>query len=192
MKLIRSLLSFEKKKYSISKSIETMYKEWTKALADEDEELSYMYLMKYFNLIKLLYGAKDFKREEQYIRKMLGRNSELKARMDRLQAIQQSLEERYEKRNGNSMPTVTTNNVDTNKSPISDKMGAANANENAIESHKANVPQKSIECEELYRLMKDTSVSLLIMDCRSSDEFNSSHLIFKNILNVPEEIIRKG
>lgn len=49
-----------------------------------------------------------------------------------------------------------------------------------------------ITCVELNKLVKESSASMLIIDCRPRDEFAASKLIYKECFNVPEEIIRKG
>lgn len=165
-----------------------MYTQANLAINDEDEELAYVYLMKYFALINYLQQAKDFKKEEQFIRKLLGKNTDIKARMDRLQSIQQSLIKRYDEKRRESTttssPTITPNNNNV-VPPIS----TGNVNERSSEPI---VHQKSIECDDLYQLMKDPRVSLLVVDCRHSDEFEGSHLKYKNLLNVPEQVIKKG
>lgn len=155
---------------------------------DDDEEMAYVLLMKYFALINYLKQAKDFKKEEQYIRKLLGKNTDIKARMDRLQLIQQSLIERYEEKRLKNT-ALSTPTINPNKNNVLAPIPTAIVNESYVEPR---VHQKSIECDDLYQLMKDPRVSLLVMDCRHSDEFEGSHLKYKNLLNVPEQVIKKG
>lgn len=50
----------------------------------------------------------------------------------------------------------------------------------------------SITCRQLYEFISNPNSSLLILDCRSAEEFEASKLFYKNLLNVPEEIIHKG
>lgn len=167
-----------------------MYTQANKAIEDDDEEMAYVYLMKYFQLIEFCQKAKDFKREEQFIRKLLGKNTDIRARMDRLQKIQKSLIERYEEKRC-QMPSIPASNININN--VSAPISSENMNENSSETtNKSLVLQKSIECGELYHLMNDANVSMLIMDCRIFDDFEASHLKYQNILNVPENIIKKG
>lgn len=56
-----------------------------------------------------------------------------------------------------------------------------------IQSH-----ENSITCRQLYEFISNPNTSLLILDCRSAEEFEASKLLYKNLLNVPEEIIHKG
>lgn len=71
-------------------------------------------------------------------------------------------------------------------------------NGNGTESNKMEVDaapktrSSTISCDELFKFVNDSSVSMLIMDCRPKDEFAASKLIYKDYFNVPEEIIRKG
>ncbi|XP_067636782.1 ubiquitin carboxyl-terminal hydrolase 8 isoform X2 [Eurosta solidaginis] len=47
-----------------------------------------------------------------------------------------------------------------------------------------------MKCEELFERMKNSSV--LIMDCRSSKDYELSHLTYNYSFNVPEELITPG
>lgn len=49
----------------------------------------------------------------------------------------------------------------------------------------------SINCEELFDLMNGNS-KIFIIDCRSSEEFNESHLKHRNVINIPAEHIQNG
>lgn len=166
-----------------------MYTYANKAMDDDDEEMAYVYLMKYFALINYLKQAKDFKKEEKFVRLLLGKNTDIKARMDRLQSIQQSLIERYEEKRRKNTTLSFPKIPNPNKTNVLEPIPTGNINKSTSEPI---VHQKSIECDDLYQLMKDQRVSLLVMDCRHSDEFERSHLKYKNLLNVPEQVIKKG
>lgn len=51
---------------------------------------------------------------------------------------------------------------------------------------------QSINCEELGKLMNTKADGLLLIDCRSSKEYNESRIDFKNIINIPNENINQG
>lgn len=176
----------------ICKSIGTMDSLAKKAMVEGDDELAYVYLMKYFQLVNYLKKAKDFKKEEQYVRKFLGTNTDIRARMDRLQLIQSNLDERYNAE-CHTKSVIPTNKPNVNKN---NNLLAPTPSENATKSpgeiKKSTGHSKSIECGELYQLINDKTVSTLVMDCRLSNDFEASHLKYQNILNVPEEIIKKG
>lgn len=149
-------------------------------------------LMKYFNLIEFVRKAKDFKKEEQFIRKILGTNSDIRARMDQLQVIKNSLLKRYEeKRRKNQMGSISANNNNLQDNIVA-KLPAESMLEKPSELNTSMGLHNSIKPDELYKLINDPQITSLVMDCRKSDEFEASHLIYKNLLNVPEQIIKKG
>lgn len=51
---------------------------------------------------------------------------------------------------------------------------------------------KFIECMKMFQMMNDSPNKMLLVDCRSSTDFQSSKIIFGNQINIPEEIINKG
>lgn len=55
-----------------------------------------------------------------------------------------------------------------------------------------NASTTVINCKKLYDFVTDRSVSMLIMDCRPANEYEASHLTYKECVNIPEEIIKKG
>lgn len=65
------------------------------------------------------------------------------------------------------------------------------SNEHLNESRQHNESQ-SINCVELGKLMDTKADGLLLIDCRSSKEYNESRIDFKNIINIPNETINKG
>lgn len=156
--------------------------------------MAYVFLMKYFHLLNYLKQAKDFKREEQFVRKLLGTNTDIRARMDRLQMIQASLTDRYEAKRLSLMPpsVVPTNDPNVNNNNLKAQIPSESSTKSPGEIKKSTGHPKSIECSELYQLIHDNTVSTLVMDCRRSNDFEASHLKYQNILNVPEEVIKKG
>lgn len=59
-----------------------------------DEEMSYVYLMKYFNLMNIIKKKPDFIREKRFIADTLGGNNTVQQLMDKLQHINVSLAKR--------------------------------------------------------------------------------------------------
>lgn len=66
-----------------------------KAELEGDEEQAYVYMMKYFSLVTMLKSKFDYEREKDYIKRELGGNDGWKRRMDILQRLRDSLEQRY-------------------------------------------------------------------------------------------------
>ncbi|KAJ6634713.1 Ubiquitin carboxyl-terminal hydrolase 8, partial [Pseudolycoriella hygida] len=49
-----------------------------------------------------------------------------------------------------------------------------------------------ISCQELFTIIRDGRNNVLIIDCRSEEDYNSSKLRYDHCVNVPEEIIQSG
>lgn len=49
-----------------------------------------------------------------------------------------------------------------------------------------------LTAKDLYAILQDTQIGVLIMDCRSSNDFNKSHITHPHCVNIPGEIIGKG
>lgn len=50
-----------------------------------------------------------------------------------------------------------------------------------------------INCGELYdKIRNSTPTTLLLIDCRRSDEFAGSRIIYQNLIHIPGESIKPG
>lgn len=56
----------------------------------------------------------------------------------------------------------------------------------------ARSPANFISCHELKQRMEQSPNDMLLVDCRPAAEFAKSTLAFKNIINIPDESIKKG
>jgi len=53
-------------------------------------------------------------------------------------------------------------------------------------------PSGGLTSAALYRLLRDSSVSVLLMDVRSRDDFNMSHVKTADCINVPADCLQLG
>jgi len=53
-------------------------------------------------------------------------------------------------------------------------------------------PSGGITSAGLYRLLRDSTLSVLLMDVRSRDDFNSSHVKTADCISVPADCIQPG
>lgn len=60
-----------------------------------DEEMAYMYYMKYFQLINLLKYSKTYEKYKEQIRNITGNNTKVMDNMNRLEELKTSLLDRY-------------------------------------------------------------------------------------------------
>lgn len=61
-----------------------------------DEENAYIFYMKYFNLITIIQKSKEFPLHKLDLRETLGTNSDISKRLDKLEKLKASLQNRYE------------------------------------------------------------------------------------------------
>lgn len=49
-----------------------------------------------------------------------------------------------------------------------------------------------VSAKELFGIIRDGHNNVLVIDCRSENDFSESKLKYDHLVNVPEEIIRNG
>lgn len=155
-----------------------MLKEAKVCHAMGDEELAYVYYMKYFGLISVVKGHREFQKHKSFVMNVIGSNSEWKRIMDITADLKDRLKDRYRERDQKEKKTKS----------VDQKM-----KETTIEDKDDPIEQKiTISCEELMILMMNKSSTILIIDCRPKDEYRQSRLEYESHLNIPGENIRKG
>lgn len=174
-----------------------MYEAAEKYLKEGDEELSYIFFMRYFDLINQIRNTEDYSKEKQYITQMLGGKSRQLAAMDKAEVLSKSLEKRYEKLAAKESETLlkTTDTDSLNNQIKTDEYKDGQSDsmlncENDIENF--SKPLTTNTCEELYKMTQDPKASLLIMDCRPQKDFESSRLHYPHCVNIPQDIIKDG
>jgi len=81
---------------SLCKTAKRLYDEAEKAFIDGDEELSYIYFMKYFNLINTIHKLPDYKKEKKYVSEILGSNEKQTRAFDKVENLSKNLKLRYD------------------------------------------------------------------------------------------------
>lgn len=61
-----------------------------------------------------------------------------------------------------------------------------------IKTNGNTIKKEFLSVKELFDMLHMQQVGVLIMDCRSTVDFEASQLTYQNCLNVPEEIIHNG
>lgn len=142
----------------------------------------------------------DYAQHKLTVRQVLGDTETNRRIMDTLETITISLGERYELLYPPT-PLLSSPSPSSSqqKTPL---QSAANANiiagtisspgtEPIGDGKSMTYAQLSvISCEALFQRMQKKSV--LVMDCRSSADYENSHLTYYCAFNVPEEIITPG
>ncbi|XP_050327613.1 ubiquitin carboxyl-terminal hydrolase 8 isoform X1 [Bactrocera neohumeralis] len=196
-----------KKTQILVESARKLIREADKYYREGDEELAYVLYMKYFNLLHCIHRKPDYAEHKQTVRLALGGNSNNKLTMNKLEELSTSLTRRYEaKQLANTTmksPAIVTASLkqnerarDYNELSASEKFdllkgdSVSLATANSYSGYYSLQSLNVIKCEELFERMKQNNV--LIMDCRPSKDFETSHLTYHYTMNVPEEIISAG
>ncbi|XP_033841814.1 ubiquitin carboxyl-terminal hydrolase 8 [Periophthalmus magnuspinnatus] len=177
---------------------------------DRDEEKAYVFYMKYLTIYDVVKKRPDFKQQQDFFMTMLGPNS-IKKAIEEAEKLSESLKLRYEevevrkkleekerleekkrkeemteKESGRSSPKTT------GKKDI--KKVKEGQNEIKNTTPKAVTPAGGITAERLFALMKDQTISLMVMDARTFKDFEDSHIQVpaQTCISVPEEAVSPG
>ncbi|XP_031626737.1 ubiquitin carboxyl-terminal hydrolase 8 [Contarinia nasturtii] len=149
-----------------------------KLYSSGDDEKAYVMYMKYFTLIEIIRKKTDLSKHKNEKRQYLGTKQEIDSHMDLLEKLKRNLVERYTER----------------REKFVAKQKQAELNKENIKTN-AVVPKpvsKFILITDLFKLMKETNQKILLIDCRSINEFEASKIRYDNLINIPGEAILKG
>ncbi|XP_043990240.1 ubiquitin carboxyl-terminal hydrolase 8 isoform X1 [Gambusia affinis] len=178
---------------------------------DRDEEKAYVLYMKYLTVYDIIKKRPDFKQQPDYYMTMLGANSFKKA-IEEAEKLSESLKLRYEEvevrkkleekerleekkkreevteKDGRNSPKASN----INKKDSKKVKGEQNELKSVVT--KAAQPAGGITAEILFNMMKDQTISLLVMDARSHRDYEESHIQVpaQTCISVPEEAVSPG
>ncbi|XP_036399789.1 ubiquitin carboxyl-terminal hydrolase 8 isoform X1 [Megalops cyprinoides] len=177
---------------------------------DRDEEKAYVLYMKYLTVYDLIKKRHDFKQHQDFFLSMLGPASFKKA-IEEAEKLSESLKLRYEEaevrkkleereRLEEKKKREEKSEKDLGRSSFREVAGAKKENkikgeqDVKTEVPKAAGPPGGVTAEKLFKMMRDESMSVLIMDARSRKDFEESqmHVPMQNCISVPEEAISPG
>ncbi|KAM9861243.1 ubiquitin carboxyl-terminal hydrolase 8 isoform 2-T2 [Aulostomus maculatus] len=177
---------------------------------DRDEEKAYVLYMKYLTVYDLIKKRPDFKQQPDYYLTMLGTNS-FKRAIEEAEKLAESLKLRYEevevrkrleekerqeekkrreemteKDGGRGSPKPSS----ANKKDSKKVKGEQNELKNATSRGQTG----GITAEKLFHMMKDQTITVIVMDARSQKDFEESHIHVpaQFCISVPEEAISPG
>uniref|UniRef100_A0A9J8DLM9 Ubiquitin carboxyl-terminal hydrolase n=1 Tax=Cyprinus carpio carpio TaxID=630221 RepID=A0A9J8DLM9_CYPCA len=162
---------------------------------DRDEEKAYVLYMKYLTVYDLIKKRPDFKQQQEFFLSVLGPTSFKKA-IEEAEKLSESLKLRYEE-------------VEVRKQlEEKERKEEKSRREERIEKDGRASPEKKdnkkvqdwkshhavISAKDLFQLMKDPSISVLVMDARSRQDFQESQICVpsQTCISVPEEAISPG
>ncbi|XP_028435866.1 ubiquitin carboxyl-terminal hydrolase 8 isoform X2 [Perca flavescens] len=180
---------------------------------DRDEEKAYVLYMKYLTVYDIIKKRLDFKQQPEYYMTMLGQNSFKKA-IEEAEKLSESLKLRYEEVEvRKKLEEMERQEEKKRKEEITEKDGhpkvsSANKkdskkvkgeqnelkNELKKATSKAAVSAGGISAEKLFHMMKDQTITMIVMDARSHRDFEESRIQVpgQTCVSVPEEAISPG
>ncbi|KAM9366521.1 ubiquitin carboxyl-terminal hydrolase 8 [Symphorus nematophorus] len=177
---------------------------------DRDEEKSYVLYMKYLTVYDIIKKRSDFKQQPEYYMTLLGPTSfkkaieeaeklseSLKLRYEEVE-VRKKLEEKERQEEKKRREEITEKDAGrgspkaANKKDSKKVKGEQNELKNA--TSKPAVPAGGITAEKLFNMMKDQTITIIVMDARSHKDFEESHIQVpaQTCISVPEEAISPG
>ncbi|XP_056134354.1 ubiquitin carboxyl-terminal hydrolase 8-like [Lampris incognitus] len=180
---------------------------------DRDEEKAYVFYMKYLTVHDLIKKRPDFKQQQEYYVSMLGPTSFKKA-IEEAEKLSESLKLRYEEVEvRKKLEEKERQEEKKKKEEITEKDGgraspkrlSANkkdskrvkGEQNELKSTPSKAlpgPAGGITAEKLFHMMKEQTITVIVMDARSHRDFEDSHIQVpaQICISVPEETITPG
>ena len=179
------------------KSAQTLFVKAGEEQENGDEEKAYVLYTKYFEIARYIKASKEYIKDKVYYDSMIS-PKQLKAAMGHLEALDKSLEARYQSKIDES--EKLRKNLEMMK--IANKevkfKNQENGHAHVNNNNNANTVMINSEHEghfmeprQLYALINEKSSTFLILDARPTMDYKASHLKH-NSLNVPEEILKAG
>jgi ubiquitin carboxyl-terminal hydrolase 8 len=173
----------------ICNSLLKMFDKGNMLYSSGDEENAYLLLMKFFEAYVKLRASKFYKEDKAFVENMIT-GDKLNKTISNLENLKESLIYRYKEREAKIFIEKSSLNVDTRRSDL--KLPTAGGLNQIVE-------KKFIRPTEFTELITKSDLKVLIIDTRSKNEFDYSHMNLsillpdgKNrpqIINVPNELI---
>ncbi|XP_023221756.1 ubiquitin carboxyl-terminal hydrolase 8-like [Centruroides sculpturatus] len=176
-----------------SESATKLYKEAVKSDESGDEERAYLLYMRYLAFYKTLRNTYKSKSDMKNIFDLLQKNGALA--IGRAEKLQNNLIHRYDnlmtsKSLSNEKTVETLKITDDDKKDDKVLINTQNSIKNdTITDKEIN---DSVSSLELFDFMEKSGIPLLILDVRSSTEYENSHIKYDSCLNIPKEILKPG
>jgi hypothetical protein len=157
--------------------VSKLFQQAEKLRLDGDEEASYILYMKAMNLLTKIQQRPTYQKEKQSIAKALGSNVQMNKYFENMDKLNASLGKRYKE-----------------KYPAEKKSESTQVAEKPPDSDEPVVPEEvrqTIDCTQLFRMIEEGH-KLLIMDCRSEEDYEQSKISYHYTLNAPEKHLMIG
>ncbi|XP_018619567.1 ubiquitin carboxyl-terminal hydrolase 8 isoform X3 [Scleropages formosus] len=178
---------------------------------DRDEEKAYVLYMKYLTVYDLIKIRPDFKQQQEYFLSLLGPTNFRKA-IEEAEKLSESLKLRYEeaevrkkleerdraeeqkKKDDKSEKDVKMSSLNKVAEPWNDNKKNTGEQRDLKNDIVKGVPPGGVTAKKLFQMMKDQSMSIIVMDARSTRDFEESQIQVpaQNCISVPEEAVKPG
>uniref|UniRef100_A0A3B5MTY9 Ubiquitin carboxyl-terminal hydrolase 8 n=1 Tax=Xiphophorus couchianus TaxID=32473 RepID=A0A3B5MTY9_9TELE len=172
---------------------------------DRDEEKAYVLYMKYLTVYDIIKKRPEFKQQPDYYMTMLGANSFKKA-IEEAEKLSESLKLRYEEVEvRRKLEEKERLEEKKKREEVTEKDGRNSPKASTINKKDSKKVNKSttqhfasetggITAEKLFNMMKDQTISVLVMDARSHRDYEESHMQVpaQTCISVPEEAVSPG
>ncbi|KAM9480952.1 ubiquitin carboxyl-terminal hydrolase 8 isoform 1-T5 [Clarias gariepinus] len=176
---------------------------------ERDEERAYVLYMKYLTVYDFIKKRPDFKQQQDYFMSMLGSSSFKKA-VEEAEKLSESLKLRYEEVEVRKKLEEREKREEKERREQKAEKDKERTSPNTIEGRKDSKKAKEqnelksvispaplsggVSAEQLYTMMTDPNLSVLVMDTRKQVDFEKSHMTVPNqkLISVPEEAISPG
>lgn len=200
---------------SIVASACKIFKAAEESRLDRDEERAYVLYMKYLTIYDIIRKRNDYKHQQDYYVSLLGPTSFRKA-LEEAERLSESLKLRYEEaevrkklEENDRLQEEKCKEQEETKSKGQDYNLAAATRGSSGQVEKGNVkgdsvlsdkseligsPRDTISAEKLFAMLQDGNTEVIIMDARSSKDYQESHIHMARscCISVPEEAINPG
>lgn len=188
-------------------SAQKLFKAAEESRLDRDEERAYVLYMKFVTVYNLIKNKPDFKQQQDYVHSMLGLPN-IKKAIEEAERLSESLKLRYEeaevrkkleekdRQEEEQLQKQRRQEAGREDGSTSAKNSLENVLDSKDKTQKINggknetTEKGSITAKELYTMMMDENISLIIMDARKIQDYQDSHI--SDSLSVPEEAIDPG
>lgn len=163
-----------------------------------DAEVSYVFYMRYLNLVSTIKKLPEYRKDERYYKNLLGVKNVQKA-ISSAEALNEELSKRYQLREEEkllrdkleSRGRIVNERLSTllieSKEPSTSKDKS-----NDLDDPAAPDDPTVINSWNLEAMIKQKSRSFIIFDVRSAEDFASSHIKHPTCFSIPEDILKPG
>ena len=195
-------------KNKIKPICESSDKVWKKANECKDlgdEEQAYVLFYKYIELVQKIMIHSEFKKDEKYYKSMYNLPKNLKKSVDILESLTESLEKRYAEKLKEEKKDALKAIGEELKSAKQAKSGKFDINYNSNDNLTSTpIPKQNglprveepkdyiITHKRLHSIIEQKSTTFFILDTRSQQDHEDSHMKLPQSFNVPEHVLKPG